>query len=138
MTDTNLEQTPPAAANSALDQIEAEAAAITSQPAANEPQQAEPAAQPIPDSAFEATADMAIVGIKKGLERFDGGEAAAAVWDAPIFKQSLVPVLKKYNISILSLPPEIVLLGVVAMLAFDSATKIKEARDAKAAQKQES
>lgn len=124
-----------------FDPLLAKAEALNQKYAANDPAQpgeevplepAQPEVKPqIPYAAFEATADLVVVGIKKGLGRFEGGEAAAEIWDDPMFRTTLIPVLQKYNLSVMSLPPEVALIGAIVILAMKSADAIKEAKNAK-------
>jgi len=70
-----------------------------------------------PEGAFDATHEMIVNGIKTVLKKYPGGDKAGAVWESPLFKDAIIPVMKKYNISIYNLPCEIVLFGVIIMLA---------------------
>jgi hypothetical protein len=122
--DTATEQT---GSNLALDQIEAEAAAMTAAPAADqpgadpqpgspdEPEEKKPFQQPA--GAFEATHEIIVGGIKVALKKYPGGDKMGAVWESPLFKQAVIPVMQKYNISLYNFPAELVLLGVIVMLA---------------------
>lgn len=119
--------------NAALDLLQAEAEGMTSPPL--DAAQIEQPAQLFPDSHYEATHEMIVGGIKTALKGQRNGELAGKVWDSELFKGAVIPVLKKYNITMTSLPVELVLIGVVFMLAKQTVAVIKaEKNDDKAPQ----
>lgn len=119
----------------ALDQIETEAAAMTAAPGVDHPGEQpgspdEPEVKPFqqPPGAFEATHEMIVGGIKTVLAKYPGGDQAGAVWESPLFKQAVIPVMVKYNISIHNLPCELVLFGVILVLAKQTVDIMREAQ----------
>lgn len=123
-----------------LAEIEAAAAASENAKATEKTITPETAPQPepepapaIPDAAFDATHEMIVSGIKMALKKYPGGEQAGEVWESPFFKQAVVPVLRKYNLTIYNLPVELVLIGAIITLAKQTADIIREARDAEPA-----
>lgn len=122
--------------NEALDQIEAEAAAMAPGPAAAAGEPSQPGSpdelehKPFvqPAGAFEHTHAMIVGGIKTVLAKYPGGDKMGAVWESPLFKQAVIPVMHKYNISIYNLPVELVLFGVIVMLAKETVTIMQQAK----------
>lgn len=123
-----------------LDAIEGQARIIAdAQGAADAAQETPPEAEPQPEpqpsaeqqeQACHATAALAAEVIKGYLRgkfadnpRLDEG---LKIWDSPMLPAIVVPVLKKYNLSVMSFPPELVLLGGIWKLSTDFASVMRQ------------
>ncbi len=133
-TQENTTQQP--GSNEVLDQIEAEALGMPGGPSADPGEAAQPGSpdEPVkkpfvqPPGAFEHTHAMIVSGIKMVLKKYPGGEEAGKVWESEMFQKAVIPVMVKYNISIYNLPVELVLFGVIVMLAKETVTIMKQAQ----------
>lgn len=82
------------------------------------------------DMAYAATASIAAEAIKGYLRpKFIGNpriEEGLAIWDSPMLPAVIIPVLKKYNLSLMNMPPEIVLLGALWKMSSDFSSVMKQ------------
>ena len=116
-----------------LNSLEAEADAMTPGAQPESPEPAPVPEQQFPEEAFDATHDMIVGGIKMALKKYPNGDKAGEVWESPFFKSAVVPVLKKYNLTIYNLPVELVLFGAILTLAKQTADIIRDGQEKAAA-----